>query len=259
MNINTDKTTGLVLIQISDSHIFTNEEDDFSGVNSHLSLQLVLTKIRDDFPDYDLMLATGDLVQDREEAAYENFLKILAQINQPIYCLPGNHDDPELMKKVFGKVANLHFNRQVQMKNWSILFLNSYKPTTHSGYLNKDELNALRAELEKSKKLNVLICLHHHPVSINSEWMDGMMLENPDSFLEIVDQYDHVSGIVFGHIHQEFSQIRNDVLLLGTPSTCAQFLPEAAEYGIDTKQPAYRCLKLKEDGSIETEVIRVSL
>ena len=258
MNINNEKSADLVLIQITDLHIFTNGEDDFSGINSYNSLQAVLNLIKDDFSEYDLMLATGDLVQDTEETAYKNLLEILDQIDQPIYSLPGNHDDPELMRKMFKKNNNIHFDQKVQIDNWSILFLNSYKANTHSGYLNKKELVALQEGLEKSKDSNVLICLHHHPVSINSEWMDGMMLENPDDLFEIVDQYDHVKGIIWGHIHQEFSQIRNDVLLLGTPSTCAQFLPKAKEYGTDDKQPGYRWLKLISNGDIETGIKRIS-
>ena len=258
MNINNEKSADLVIIQITDLHIFTNEEDDFAGTNSHQSLRAVLTLIEQDFPDYDLMLATGDLVQDPEESAYKNLLEMLDQVDQPVYCLPGNHDDPEIIKKMFRKNKNIHFDRQVQTGDWSILFLNSYKPSTHSGYLNKEELTALQEGLEKSKDSNVLICLHHHPVSIDSEWMDGMMLENPDDLFEVLDQYDHVKGIVWGHIHQEFSQIRKDVLLLGTPSTCAQFLPEAKQFGTDAQQPGYRWLKLKEDGSIETGIKRIN-
>ena len=262
MNINNEKSPDLVLIQITDLHIFTNEDDEFSGVNSHSSLQAVLSQIKDDFPYYDLMLATGDLVQDTEETTYKNLLEILDQVDQPIYSLPGNHDDPGLMKKVFAadqdKQIKIHFDRQLQIRNWSILFLNSYKPNTHNGYLSQEELIALHEGLERAKDSNVLICLHHHPVSINSKWMDGMMLENPDDLFEIVDQYDHVKGIIWGHIHQEFSQVRKDVLLLGTPSTCAQFLPKAKEYGTDDKQPGYRWLKLKGDGSIETGIKRIN-
>ncbi len=258
MNINNEKSADLVLIQITDLHLFTKKEDEFSGIKTYDSLQAVLTLIKDDFPEYDLMLATGDLVQDVEETAYKNLLDVLAQIDPPIYSLPGNHDDPELMRQMFKKSNKLHFDRQVRKNNWTILFLNSYKAATRSGYLNKEELIALRDGLENSKGSNVLICLHHHPVSINSEWMDGMMLENPDDFFEIIDTYDHVKGIVWGHIHQEFSSKRNDVVLLGTPSTCAQFLPEASEYGTDDKQAGYRWLTLKQDGTIETGVKRIT-
>ncbi len=261
MNINKKKSEDLVLIQITDLHIFTNNEDEFAGVNTSRSLLAVLALIEENFPDFNIMLATGDLVQDSEQAAYKNVLEILKQVKQPVYCLPGNHDDPELMKNMFdqNKNSNIHVTRQLQLERWEIVFLNSYKPSTHNGYLSKQELVALQEGLERTTDLNVLICLHHHPVSIKSKWMDSMMLENPDDFFDILDKHDHVKGIIWGHIHQEFSEKRKGVLMLGSPSTCAQFLPGAKEFGTDDQQPGYRWLKLKEDGSIETGIKRITL
>jgi Icc protein len=85
MNINNRKSANLVLIQISDLHIFTNKKDKFAGIDSYQSLQAVLTLIKEDFPDFDAMLVTGDLVQDPELAAYKNMLGLLQTIEQPIY------------------------------------------------------------------------------------------------------------------------------------------------------------------------------
>ena len=252
--MNKNSPEDLIIIQITDLHIFTNKEDMFDKVNTYQSLQAIITAIKNDFPDFTMVLVTGDLVQDPESGAYTNMLEILGSVDQPVYYLPGNHDDPELMLNIL----DTHFRQQIQLDNWGFFFLNSYKPATHSGYLEKKELNTLDSWLAETTDLNTLICLHHHPVSINSEWMDGMMLENPVELFEIIDKYDHVRGIIWGHIHQNFSQIRKNVLLLGTPSTCAQFLPGAKKFEIDTQQPGYRWLKLKNDGNIETGINRLS-
>lgn len=246
----------VVLIQITDLHIFTNTEDEFGGVNTKHSLQEILQLIKRRHPHYDLMLATGDLVQIPEISAYDNVLEHLRTANGPVYCIPGNHDDPDMMLRMFN-TDNIHFIRKVVAGNWKIVFLNSFKPATHSGYLTSEELKVLDRELADNQVSHVLICLHHHPVPIGSEWMDSMMLENPDDLFATMDQYDHIRGIIWGHIHQEFSVIRNDVLLLGTPSTCAQFLPEAKQYGVDEQLPGYRWLILRNDGSIETGIERL--
>ncbi len=254
MNINNTNSEDLVLIQITDLHIFTNKKEVFAGVNSHRSLQAVLTLIKEDFSDFDAMLVTGDLVQDPEHEAYKNMLELLCTIDQPIYFLPGNHDEPELMKEILTD----RYCQNLSLKNWEIIFLNSWKPGTHSGYLKDEELISLDERLSKSKDLNVLICLHHHPVSIESQWMDSMILENRDDLFNVLDKHDHIKGLIWGHIHQAFSQIRNNVLLLGTPSTCAQFLPHAKQFGTDSLQPGYRWLVLKSDGRIKTGINRVS-
>ena len=261
MDINKQRPSDLVLIQITDLHIFTKKNAELNGVNTYRSLQAVLAQIKQDFPDFNLMLATGDLVEEEEQTAYENVQEILKSVKQPIYSLPGNHDAPELMENMFGQNdRNNHIlcTAQIRRNNWAIFFLNSHKPATHSGYLNPDVLKALDEGLGKTRDLNVLICLHHHPVPIKCEWMDGKMLENPRDFFAVMDKYDHVKGVIWGHIHQEFSQIRNNVLLLGAPSTCTQYLPRAKKFTIDTLQPGYRWLKLSEDGNIETGINRLS-
>ena len=59
-------------------------------------------------------------------------------------------------------------------------------------------------------------------------------------------------GVVFGHIHQASQQLFDGRPLLGSPSTCFQFLPDADEFALDDRPPGYRWLKLYDDGSIAT-------
>jgi Icc protein len=44
------------------------------------------------------------------------------------------------------------------------------------------------------------------------------------------------------------------VQLLGTPSTCAQFLPHSDRYAIDQRPPAYRHFDLHDDGRLSSAV-----
>jgi Icc protein len=58
-------------------------------------------------------------------------------------------------------------------------------------------------------------------------------------------------------VHQCFDTRRRGVRLLATPSTCAQFLPNANEFAVDARPPAYRRLLLQPDGTLDTEVVWV--
>jgi len=59
--------------------------------------------------------------------------------------------------------------------------------------------------------------------------------------------------------HQDFDEWRGLVRYLGTPSTCVQFVPKGDRFAIDgDRQPGFRLLTLHEDGSYETQVIRLS-
>ncbi len=100
----------------------------------------------------------------------------------------------------------------------------------------------------------MLICLHHHPVSLDSRWLDQVALQNSRAFFSAVDRHPCVRGIVFGHVHQAHDSLRGDVRILGTPSTCAQFLPGSDRFQVDPRPPAYRQLVLRANGAIGTRL-----
>lgn len=242
----------LEILQITDCHIFSTTEDRFDGVDTAASLARVIDSINtNECPD--LVLVTGDLVHDGETAAYERLLSLLKRLKFSVYCLPGNHDIPAFMYEIVNS-GNVDTHKLLDGSRWRIILLDTVLLQDHSGYLSRDELAFLDESLRKAGEYYILVAMHHHPVSVNSPWMDTMILNNPDDFFTVIDRYPAVRGIIWGHIHQEFSQKRNDVSLLGTPSTCRQFKLEAQTSAADDKPPAYRRISLYGDGSLNTEV-----
>jgi len=204
------------------------------------------------------VLVTGDLVHDPVTRAYERLLEKLLLLKAPVFCILGNHDHPDLMHRILN-TENISTSKVLEAKQWVILLLDSFSANTHAGRLHERELRFLQQELTRTTDKHVFICLHHPPVSIDSPWMDAMMLENPDDLFAVVDKFNHVRGILWGHIHQEFSSERNKVLLFASPSTCVQFTPQATEYMKDNQPPGFREIRLGSNGSIKTEVLRVKV
>ncbi len=240
------------LVQMTDTHISSVENDTLAGVDTTGTLVGVIAAVkREEHPD--LVLLTGDLAQTPTEDTYNKLAGLLRRIELPVYCLPGNHDDPALMQRLLntGNVSTANF---ITCGNWSIILLDTHEPGKEGGCLSVTELEGLAEALERSTGRHVLICLHHQPVNIHSPWMDRMALENGEALFQVLDRYTNVRGIIWGHIHQEFTTTRNGVLLLGSPSTCIQFRPQADEASVDGKPPAYRTLTLVEDGDIQTRV-----
>jgi Icc protein len=124
------------------------------------------------------------------------------------------------------------------------------------GYLETNELKVLETALNERPDLHTIVCLHHHPVDIDSAWLDNIGLHNRDEFFKIIDQFDNVKAILWGHIHQQVDAQRAGVKLYATPSTCIQFLPKSNDFAVDTISPGYRWIKLFPDGAIETDVVR---
>jgi 3',5'-cyclic-AMP phosphodiesterase len=243
----------LEIVQITDCHIFSDSEKRFDGVDTAASLKRVIELINDaESPD--IVMATGDLVNDAEVTAYHRLLTLFKMLKTPVYCLPGNHDNPEMMHDILNK-GNIATTRVIDGNFWRLILLDTVITGSHSGYLVREELAFLDDTLRQTGSNPVLIALHHHPVSVNSPWMDTMILENPDDFFTVVDRFPAVKGIIWGHIHQEFARQRNMVKLMGTPSTCRQFRLETPVSAADDKPPGYRRISLLKDGSLRSEVV----
>jgi Icc protein len=218
-----------------------------------LTATLLHAQARDWPPD--ALLVTGDIVQD-DPAGYAHFRRLFGGLGLPVLCLPGNHDEPEAMRRelnekpfVLGGVADLGA--------WRIVLLDSCIRGSASGRLSKESLAALDEALATAQRRHCLVCLHHHPIDMGSRWLDRVGLENAAEFLHTIDRHRNVRAIVWGHVHQKYEGLRKGVRLLATPSTCAQFLPHADDFAVDLRPPAYRTLELRADGSLLTEVVWV--
>ncbi|MBI4005242.1 MAG: phosphodiesterase [Gammaproteobacteria bacterium] len=244
------------LIQFTDTHIFASQDHTFDGIDTMASLEQVIAHARAQCWPTDAILVTGDLVHDPVPTAYERLSVVLGKIQSPVFCLPGNHDAPELMYQILCN-ENIKILNSIITNYWLILMLDTFLLNTHAGHLDVEELDMLDQRLNQYKNKHVLICLHHPPVPIDSPWMDKMGLDNPAEFFAVIDKYSHVRGILWGHVHQEFMMTRKNVLLMSSPSTCVQFTPGTERYIKDDKQAGYRRLKLLASGEIITDVFRI--
>jgi Icc protein len=255
MKIRTAGVGDLRVVQITDTHISRFPGPQFDGVDTSLTLSAVLDSVATRAPD--LVLLTGDLVDEPSVEAYRRLLHLLETLPVPVACLPGNHDDPSMLRGGMNR-ANVSTPGVIDTDRWRIVLLDDWIPDSSGGRLAPGELAKLEAVLEEAGDRPVLIAVHHAPVSIGSPWMDAMGMENPEALFGVMDRFDNVRSLVCGHIHQEFKADRNGVSLLGAPSTCVQFMPGATEYEVDPQPPGYRELLLRPDGSVDTRVVRVA-
>ncbi len=242
------------VIQITDTHILDNEAESFDDFDTSASLERVIAYMKANEDDVDLVLLTGDCVHEPTETAYEKLAGHLEQLSWPIYFLPGNHDEPELMDAILSQHGYC-IDKRILTDSWQIMLLDTRLKNEHKGELSSQQLDFLRDSLEQNTDKNTLIALHHHPVPINSRWMDQMILTNREAFLAIIDRHPQVKGVIWGHIHQQFERKWKQVKMMGTPSTCLQFTPENDEFAVDTKPPGYRRLRLNNAGEIRSDVI----
>lgn len=226
------------------------------GVNTDETLVATLHHALADPRRPDLILATGDLVQDETRAGYDRFSELTGNLGMPVYCLPGNHDDPRIMRDVLSR-APFQYCGVARHGDWCLVMLNTWAPNDDGGVLAPGELERLERTLAGDGPAHCLVALHHQPVPMGSRWLDSVALRNADEFLAICDRSSRVRGILWGHVHQASDRERRGVRLMSTPSTCAQFTPASDKFALDTRPAGYRWLDLHPDGSIGTSVVWV--
>lgn len=246
----------LLLVQLSDSHLFAEADGRLLGMDTADSLRQVVRQVLDEQERIDLVLATGDLSQDGSVESYRKFREISGAIEAPTRWFPGNHDELAPMREVCGDSDLLE--AVVDLGAWRIILLDSTIPGAVPGHMPAEQLALLDEALSAVRDGHVLVAFHHHPVPIGSQWMDRIGIRNPHDLFAVLDRHPQVRCLLWGHVHQEFDRMRGDVRLLASPSTCVQFAPGSEDFGVDSLAPGYRWLRLHADGRLETGVSRVT-
>jgi Icc protein len=245
----------LRVLQLTDTHLYADPVGTLLGMNTLGSFRQVIEHVRDYHWPLDLLLATGDLVHDASPKGYARVGELLSGFGVPVFCLPGNHDEPAVMREHL-QGERVHTGTVIDHGAWRFVMLDSVIPGEEGGRLSEDQLVQLDEALASTER-HTLVCMHHQPVDVGSAWIDTMAIENPGPLFKIIDRHSNVRGILWGHVHQTFEGRRGAVRLMASPSTCVQFTPGQDDFQVDEEPPGFRLLALLPDGTIRSEVVRV--
>jgi Icc protein len=240
------------LVHLTDTHLFGDPAGRLRGVASLPALRATLERAREDIAASSAILLTGDLVQD-DARGYPHVRDAFAALGRPVLAIAGNHDVKAPLRAALAQQP-FQIDGHRDFEGWRVVMLDSSVEGRAAGELPAGELARLELALAEADGRHVLVCLHHHPVSLDSRWLDQVALQNSAAFFEVLDRHACVRGVVFGHVHQAHDSLRGEVRILGTPSTCAQFVPGSDRFQVDPRPPAYRQLVLRANGAISTRL-----
>lgn len=256
MNLGELESETLNILQITDTHLFGDPQQELLGICTWDSLQAVLQSIQHDKQVFDLVVVTGDISQDDSPASYQAFAQAVKAFKKPVVWLPGNHDDALIMPDWLGDSPLSSANRVVT-KHWQLIMLDSQVRGFTFGELAQEQLEFVQQSLHEHPELYTLVFVHHNPVPVGSTWLDQHRMKNGESLLSLLYTHPNARGVVWGHVHQDFVQKREHLHLIATPSTCIQFKPRSEQFGLDKRTPGYRYLSLAANGELTTELKRL--
>ncbi|WP_392559252.1 3',5'-cyclic-AMP phosphodiesterase [Orbus mooreae] len=240
------------ILHLTDTHLFAEDNECLLGIDTNTSFYAVIDEINQQVCDFDLVVATGDFVQDGSKEAYRRFAKKIKQLSIPCFWLPGNHDVYDNMKEVFEQQGLPETKVVLLGENWLIVMLNSQVPGKAYGLLSDDELSFLETTLMAYPNRDIALFLHHHPVMSNCQWLDQHCLKNSKEFGELVKQHKNIKSIAWGHIHQKTDKVWHHCRVFSTPSTCVQFKSLSNNFAVSNEPPSWRFIELNSNGEVTT-------
>lgn len=225
------KKDSVKIIQITDSHLFSSNNELMMGHKNNVNFYDVINKIKKNhLSDTDLIFLTGDLSQDQTSKSYEHITSELNSMNIPIYWIPGNHDENDIMFNVFSNNSLFKPEKYIELKHWIFIFLNTQKIGSESGFLKHDEICFIQKEISRNiqKNKKIALVMHHHPTPFNTPLIDNYILENHDELWSTIKN-SSVKMIMCGHVHGDYSFTENNIQIESAPATCFQFKKGTSE------------------------------
>jgi 3',5'-cyclic-AMP phosphodiesterase len=227
----------MLIAQISDLHIKANRKLAYQRVDTSGMLERCVIALKGLSRKPDVVIATGDLVDYGTVEEYELLRELLSPLKQPVYLIPGNHDDRHGMREVFGDHRYLFQHHKFVLYSLSLgsiqfVGLDTILPGQGSGLLCLERLEWLDKTLSENQKPTI-IGMHHPPFETGIAHMDLVGLEGREDFEKIVRKHLHVERIICGHLHRSIQARVGNAVATTCPSTAHQvtldLVPEASD------------------------------
>jgi 3',5'-cyclic AMP phosphodiesterase CpdA len=184
----------ITLAHVSDVHI------DGSERNAARTAQVV--RYLTGLPGrVDAVVLSGDLTEEGRPVDYSVLREILAPLDVPVLCCPGNHDERDAFRRgMLGLDGTGPVNQVHEVGGASILLCDSVIPGRPEGKLGADTLSWLDSALLGAEG-PAFVVLHHPPVAVGIPELDVMRLLDPDDLAAVLARHPRVAGVLCGHAH----------------------------------------------------------
>lgn len=219
----------MLIAQITDTHIVPKGREWKSLPETRVAarLRLVVDHLNDLDPKPDVVLLTGDAIDDGGQETYDHLKEILNPLSMPLYVIPGNHDDREAMRAAFHKGSYMphkgFIHYVIDSHAVRLIALDTVVPGKIHGLLCQQRVDWLAHTLQKNTGKPTLIFMHHPVIKVGQKVVDHDNCFTPDRFEDIIRAFPNIIGIIAGHNHRPFMRLFGETLCFTAPSVAPQF------------------------------------
>jgi len=202
----------MLIAQISDFHLKPEGQFAYAVADTLTPLVRTVDHINRLNPAPDLVLITGDLIDDGDPGSYAFLRKVLTPLNSSFVVIPGNHDHKENLKKAFPDHPYLAQSVEEKGMDYLCFVLNDYPlrlvgldtvtPGDHGGGFGPARRAWLEDVLRKEPEKPTLLFMHHPPFASAIGHMDKEIFRGWREFESLVATHPQVERVLCGHLHR---------------------------------------------------------
>jgi 3',5'-cyclic-AMP phosphodiesterase len=227
----------LLIAQLSDPHLRPRGHLYQGLVDSNAMFDVAIRTLNALDPEPDVVLLSGDLVDDGAKEEYAFAREALRAIRQPLLAIPGNHDEREAFRACFPDHAHLPSSGPLHFSagghgEMRIVGLDVTVPGAHHGDMSDEACRWLEKTLAEEPRRPTIVMLHQPPFESGIAYIDAYNCRRGERLAAIVARYPNVERILCGHIHRLMQLRFGGTLLMTAPSTATaialRLSPDAA-------------------------------
>ena len=217
----------MLIAQITDCHVVEPGELVADRVDSAAALERAVRQITELPTRPDLVVATGDLVNDGRATQYDRFQEIVAELTVPLIPVPGNHDDRAELRARFADVLppggpDDPIDHVVDLGPLRLVFVDTQVPGAVAGAITAAQVVWLDALLAERPDRATIVFQHHPPFATGIGFMDREAFTGADPYERMLARHPQVELVSCGHLHRSIIRRFGNTVACTWPSTCAQ-------------------------------------
>lgn len=213
----------MIVAQITDLHIRRPDAGAEGRLDSAAALRHCVAMLNRLDPAPDIVLVTGDLVDDGTAEEYAHMRALMAPLRTPYCVIPGNHDDRDALRAAFADHGYLprdgmFLHYAIEDFPLRLIGLDSVVAGRARGELCGERLRWLDARLAEQPDRPTLLFLHHPPFLDGIPFWDTLNCRNSPDLAALVRRHPQVVRLIAGHLHQSIHRMWNGVMASSGPS-----------------------------------------
>jgi hypothetical protein len=222
------------IAHISDPHIRPAGVLYKGVTDSNAALAAAVRQVNALRPLPDLVLLTGDVVDEGRAEEYAAARALLAPLRPRLLVIPGNHDEPGAFRAAFADHAYLPgawpFHYSVDAGPVRVVALDVTVPSRHHGKVDDAGLAWLDRTLAGEPGRPAVVVMHQQPLVCGVPYLDKYRCMDGERLAAVIARHQQVERVLCGHVHRQMTLRFGGTVLCSAPSTATAIalLPDPA-------------------------------